>query len=350
MRAWTPRRSPAFSSRWRLDDPGPWRCAGVAGLWRDGHASRHEHAGLVGPGSVGPGPARGRSLRLPGPSGRPFEDPLARRRRDVALRQAAGARALRLAVGAGGVGRDLFGAACLHAGRDRLAPSENDLATAQRGLSLRQIDSGGRTGLAGRRGFWFTPAHDVLRPQPRRRERRLARCVGRGTGGAGRGACRPDTGGSRDRTSEAADREVASRAVRPVLGTGPPPVWISWNCSWRRWRQRRARTRARAKPTTAIPRCAPSPAASPSGRRCRPTCRASGSCCPRPRPAPAVVAAIWSSWGKTSRRRWRWCPGSGRWCRRCGRSSAAGPARPSPSRRRRTMPSRAGAPARACWR
>ena len=34
----------------------------------------------------------------------------------------------------------------------------------------------------------------------------------------------------------------------------------------------------------------------------------------------------------------------------CGRSSAAGPARPSPSRRRRTMPSRAGAPARACWR
>ena len=135
---------------------------------------------------------------------------------DVALRQAAGARALRLAVGAGGVGRDLFGAACLHAGRDRLAPSENDLATAQRGLSLRQIDSGGRTGLAGRRGFWFTPAHDVLRPQPRRRDRRLARCVGRGTGG-------PDTGGSRDRTSEAADREVASRAVRPVLGTGPPP-------------------------------------------------------------------------------------------------------------------------------
>ena len=80
-----------------------------------------------------------------------------------------------------------------------------------------------RIGLAGRRGFWFTPAHDVLRPQPRRRERRLARCVGRGTGGAGRGACRPDTGGSRDRTSEAADREVASRAVRPVLGTGPPP-------------------------------------------------------------------------------------------------------------------------------
>ena len=67
-----------------------------------------------------------------------------------ALRQAAGARALRLAVGAGGVGRDLFGAACLHAGRDRLAQSENDLATAQRGLSLRQIDSGGRTGLAGR--------------------------------------------------------------------------------------------------------------------------------------------------------------------------------------------------------
>ena len=49
-----------------------------------------------------------------------------------------------------GVGRDLFGAACLHAGRDRLAQSENDLATAQRGLSLRQIDSGGRTGLAGR--------------------------------------------------------------------------------------------------------------------------------------------------------------------------------------------------------
>ena len=43
-------------------------------------------------------------------------------------------------------------------------------------------------------------------------------------------------------------------------------------------------------------------------------------------------------------------PGSGRWCRRCGRSSAAGPARPSRSRRRRTMPSRAGAPARACWR
>ena len=123
---------------------------------------------------------------------------------------------LRLAVGAGGVGRDLFGAACLHAGRDRLAPSENDLATAQRGLSLRQIDSGGRTGLAGRRGFWFTPAHDVRRPQPRRRERRLARCVGRGTRG-------PDTGGSRDRTSEAADREVASRAVRPVLRTEPPP-------------------------------------------------------------------------------------------------------------------------------
>ena len=44
------------------------------------------------------------------------------------------------------------------------------------------------------------------------------------------------------------------------------------------------------------------------------------------------------------------CAGSGRWCRRCGRSSAAGPARPSRSRRRRTMRSRAGAPARACWR
>ena len=64
----------------------------------------------------------------------------------------------------------------------------------------------------------------------------------------------PDTGGSRDRTSEAADREVASRAVRPVLGTGAATFWISWNCNWRRWRQRRARMRARAKPTTAIPR------------------------------------------------------------------------------------------------
>ncbi len=153
-RAWTPRRSPAFSSP-RLTDPVRGDLASGVTDMRRGMNTRRCRSTRRGPAG---------DLFVFRASGRPFED----RHDGVALRQAAGARALRLAVGAGGVGRDLWVGACLHAGRDRLAPSENDLATAQRGLSLRQIDSGGRTGLAGRRGFWFTPAHDVRRPQPRR--------------------------------------------------------------------------------------------------------------------------------------------------------------------------------------
>lgn len=60
-------------------------------------------------------------------------------------------------------------------------------------------------------------------------------------------------------------------------------------------RRRRPRTRAgpRRAPKTPARLSAPSPGASRSGRRCRITCRASGSFCPRPRPVPAAAAMTW---------------------------------------------------------
>ena len=53
------------------------------------------------------------------------------------------------------------------------------------------------------------------------------------------------------------------------------------------------------------------PAASRCARRCRPTCRASGSSCRR-RPPARAAAASWPSWARTSPRRWRSCRVSGR--------------------------------------
>jgi hypothetical protein len=70
-----------------------------------------------------------------GREGRPGEDSLARRRRAVALCQAARPGKVHLAVGEGGRRVDLAGADGLHAGRNRLAESATDVAAEERGLS-----------------------------------------------------------------------------------------------------------------------------------------------------------------------------------------------------------------------
>src|SRR5271170_3920771 len=53
-----------WSRRWRDDDPGSERGAGVAGSWPHRHAQRDERAGAASAAGVGPRPACRRSLRL----------------------------------------------------------------------------------------------------------------------------------------------------------------------------------------------------------------------------------------------------------------------------------------------
>src|SRR5271167_3335 len=53
-----------WSRRWRDDDPGSERGAGVAGGWPHRHAQRDERAGAASAAGVGPRPACRRSLRL----------------------------------------------------------------------------------------------------------------------------------------------------------------------------------------------------------------------------------------------------------------------------------------------
>ena len=83
---------------------------------------------------------------------------------------------------------------------------------------------------------------------------------------------------------------------------------------------------------------------------CLPICRASGSSSRRPPPAAAAAAtgsprlARWSPRRSTSSR------GAGSCDRPYARSSPAATARRSPSRRRRSMSSRAPGSAPACWR
>src|SRR5208283_3893134 len=70
-------------------DPDAERGAGVDCDGPHRHASRHAGSGASGSGAVEARSARRRSLPLPRARGRSGEDPLARRRRAVALRQAA---------------------------------------------------------------------------------------------------------------------------------------------------------------------------------------------------------------------------------------------------------------------
>src|SRR5271154_5800014 len=92
-------------------------------------------AGASGPGAVEARPPWRRSLPFPGAQGRPREDPLARRPRAVALRQAARTGKVHLAVGEGGRRVDFGGADGPHAGRDRLAESAADVAAQKRWVS-----------------------------------------------------------------------------------------------------------------------------------------------------------------------------------------------------------------------
>ena len=94
----------------------------------------NEHAGASGSaGSRARSPCGG-SLCLPRTQRRPFEDTLARRYRDIALRQASGAGTVPLAVDSGRGGIYQRGAAGLPAGGDRVAQSGADLAAVAGGL------------------------------------------------------------------------------------------------------------------------------------------------------------------------------------------------------------------------
>src|SRR5271154_3087619 len=131
----TPMRFGGFGACWANDDPDAERGSGVDCDGPHRHASRHAGSGASGSGAVEARSARRRSLPLPRAQGRPGEDSLARRRRAVALCQAARPGKVHLAVGEGGRGVDLAGADGLHAGRNRLAESATDVAAEERGLS-----------------------------------------------------------------------------------------------------------------------------------------------------------------------------------------------------------------------
>ena len=106
--------------------------SGRSGMDRDGphrHAARHAGSGASGSGAVEARSSCGRSLHLPRTPRRSRQNPLARRDRSVALRQAARPRKVHLAVGDGGRGVDFGGADGLYARRDRLAKSATDVAT-----------------------------------------------------------------------------------------------------------------------------------------------------------------------------------------------------------------------------
>src|SRR5271169_1813789 len=118
-----------------IDATAPPSGAGVDCDGPHRHASRHAGSGASGSGAVEARSARRRSLPLPRAQGRPGEDSLARRRRAVALCQAARPGKVHLAVGEGGRRVDLAGADGLHAGRNRLEESATDVAAEERGLS-----------------------------------------------------------------------------------------------------------------------------------------------------------------------------------------------------------------------
>ena len=82
------------------------------------HASRYAGSGASGSGAVEARPARRRSLHLPRTQRRSGEDPLARRRRAIAVCEAARPREVHLAVGEGGRRFDFGGADGLHARRN----------------------------------------------------------------------------------------------------------------------------------------------------------------------------------------------------------------------------------------
>ena len=84
--------------------------------------------------SVEARPTRRRPLHFQRPQRRSGEGALARRRRPVAVCEAARPGQVRLAVGERGRGVDFGGADGLHVGRDRLAQSATHLEAGERGL------------------------------------------------------------------------------------------------------------------------------------------------------------------------------------------------------------------------
>ena len=85
-------------------------------------------------------------------------------------------------------------------------------------------------------------------------------------------------------------------------------------------------------------------------RHCRTICRSNGSSNPRLAPAANAAASGCASSARWCRRRWNASRGAGRSSSMCARSSRAGIARRSPSRRRRPIRSPADLQGRACSR
>ncbi|CAA9588935.1 MAG: Mobile element protein, partial [uncultured Thermomicrobiales bacterium] len=115
-------------------DPHPFRCPRLARGGSHRHAAWHERVGAAGAGGARARSPRGRPLRVPWAQRRSGKNPLARRARDVALREAVGARAVPVAERDGRRGFHLRLAAVLHARRDRLEEPALHAQAAGRGL------------------------------------------------------------------------------------------------------------------------------------------------------------------------------------------------------------------------
>jgi hypothetical protein len=130
---WMQRRRRRRLRCWRKvggDDPGRF---GGTGVDCDRHAPRDEHAGAVVQEALKRDPRGGDLYVFRGKSGKLIKI-LWHDARHVALRQAAGAWPLHLAIGVGRRRGDHAGAARLFARRYRLAPSASQLATIGGGL------------------------------------------------------------------------------------------------------------------------------------------------------------------------------------------------------------------------
>src|SRR5437879_4648234 len=89
-----------WRTRWRglVDDPDPERRAGVVGDRPHGYAARLRWPGLAGAGDVEAQSAQRTSVRLSGPARRADQGAVARRARDVPVREAIGAWPLPVAI------------------------------------------------------------------------------------------------------------------------------------------------------------------------------------------------------------------------------------------------------------